>query len=250
MKLGIIGGGRAAWAFGATWLRVGWPVSGVALRETSRSTLPDALAVRRASVSELAATSELLLIAVSDDALHAVAADVPVTSATIFHASGATVSLRDGFALHPLRTLPAVGEPADLRGATLVFEGRHHELAERIADRFAARLLSITAAQKPLYHAAAVFASNYVAASLEIAERLMLRAGVSDVSGELARLADSAIRNWQQQHGLARFTGPAARGDHAVIRAHRDALRDDPQLLQIYELLAELIAGSRLASEE
>ena len=32
MNLGIIGSGRAAWAFASTWKRIGWPVVGVATR--------------------------------------------------------------------------------------------------------------------------------------------------------------------------------------------------------------------------
>src|SRR5205809_1073105 len=39
VRLGIIGGGRAAWAFGSTWRRIGWPIAGVTLREDLGRTL-------------------------------------------------------------------------------------------------------------------------------------------------------------------------------------------------------------------
>src|SRR2546423_15307177 len=38
VNLGIIGGGRAAWAFGSTWRRLGWPIAGVTLRDTAGGT--------------------------------------------------------------------------------------------------------------------------------------------------------------------------------------------------------------------
>jgi len=60
-------------------------------------------------------------------------------------------------------------------------------------------------------------------------------------------LARSAIENWRAHDDARRFTGPAARGDSDVITQHRAALRDDPQVAEIYELLAAEIAGSLLA---
>ena len=106
-----------------------------------------------------------------------------------------------------------------------------------------ARFASIDPRQKALYHAAAVFGSNYVAAVLDIAAELMQRAGVDDVRNDLVALAGSAIRNWSAQAGPERFTGPAARGDRATIERHLAALAREPQLASVYELLADYISG-------
>src|SRR5260370_24230118 len=165
--LGIIGGGRAAWAFASTWRRIGWPITGVATRgvETPIG--------QRQSIAELARTSDILLVAVSDRAIEEVAASIPDTKAIIVHPSGALPALRGGFSLHPLKSLPPVGEPSDLEGTLLVFEGAHREVAEQIARKAGARFAEITAAAKTRYHAAAVYGSNYVAALLDIAEELI-----------------------------------------------------------------------------
>src|SRR5258708_553144 len=160
MRLGIIGGGRAAWAFGSTWRRIGWPLAGIALR--SESEITRLLEGPKRSISELASESELILIAVSDRAIDAVAASVPKTKAVIFHPSGIATAVRGGFSLHPLKSLPPVGEPSDLKDALLVFEGAHRDIADRIAGAAGARLAEIAPQQKVLYHAAAVFGSNYV----------------------------------------------------------------------------------------
>ena len=248
MRLGILGGGRAAWAFGSAWKRIGWPLSGVWLRDESRSHIPELLETARMDMDDLAHESELLLIAVSDRAIPAVAARIPESEALVMHASGALLSVRGGFSLHPLKSLPPVGQPSDLEGTLLVFEGEHRRTAKLIASAVGARFAEVAPGEKALYHAAAVFGANYVAASLEIAQRLITRAGVQDAREDLVALALSAIENWRRHDDERRFTGPAARGDEEVLRRHMDALRDEPRLAQIYELLAAEIAGSLLAS--
>jgi predicted short-subunit dehydrogenase-like oxidoreductase (DUF2520 family) len=244
LRLGILGGGRAAWAFGAAWKRIGWPLSGVWLRDDSHSHIAELLGTVRMEMRDLAADSELLLVAVSDRAIVEVAASIPETDALVFHASGALLSLRDGFSLHPLRALPPVGAATDLEGTLLVFEGQHRRTAKLIAAAVGARFCEVAPEQKALYHAAAVFGSNYVAACLEIAQRLMTRAGVTNVREDLATLALSALENWRQHDDARRFTGPAARGDAAVLEQHRGALEDDPKVAELYELLAAEIAGA------
>jgi predicted short-subunit dehydrogenase-like oxidoreductase (DUF2520 family) len=248
LRLGILGGGRAAWAFGSAWRRIGWPLSGVWLRYDSHSHIAELLQTARMDMSDLARESELLLVAVSDRAIGEVAAAIPETEALIFHASGALLSLRDGFSLHPLKALPPVGTASDLDDTLLVFEGQHRRTAKLVAAAMGSRFCEVEPEQKALYHAAAVFGSNYVAASLEIAQRLMARAGVTDVREDLVALAQSAIENWRSHDDAKRFTGPAARGDGDVMSRHREALQGDAQLAEIYELLAAEIAGSLLAS--
>jgi len=243
-----LGGGRAAWAFGSAWKRIGWPLSGIWLRDASHSHIAELLETARMDMIDLARDSELLLIAVSDRAILDVANAIPETDALLFHASGALLSVRGGFSLHPLKSLPPVGDPSDLEGTLLVFEGEHRRTAKLVAAAIGARFCEVAPEQKPLYHAAAVFGSNYVAAALDIAERLMTRAGITNARADLVALALSAIENWKRNDDARRFTGPAARGDEDVMRGHLAALRDEPRIAQLYELLAAEIAGAILAS--
>jgi predicted short-subunit dehydrogenase-like oxidoreductase (DUF2520 family) len=137
--------------------------------------------------------------------------------------------------------LPPVGEPSDLRDTLLVFEGAHREIAQRIAVAGGARFAEIAPEHKLLYPAAAVFGSNYVAALLDIAESLI---GINGARDDLAALAESAVANWRAHSGPERFTGPAARGDRQVLERHLAALREHPELAEIYRLLAGLILAS------
>jgi predicted short-subunit dehydrogenase-like oxidoreductase (DUF2520 family) len=237
--LAILGGGRAAWAYGSAWRRVGWPIAGVWLREESTSRLPELLGAPRRAVGELQA--DLMLVAVSDRAIQEVAEQIPETDAIVFHASGSLTAVRDGFSLHPLKALPPVGEPSDLENTLLVFEGNHGEMARRIAEALGARFAEVTKEQKARYHAGAVFGSNYVALMLAVAEELI---GIPNAKDDLAALAASAIENWRKQEGTRRFTGPAIRGDQATILRHLEALRDDPETAELYRLLAARIVAA------
>lgn len=250
MRLGILGGGRAAWAYGSAWARAGWPITGVWLRPESRSGLPKLLGAPRRSIEELAAASEILLIAVSDRAIVEVGSNVPPTEAIVFHASGALPSPPDGFSLHPLKTLPPVGEEVDLRDALLVFEGAHRKTAKLIVAAIGGRFAEVSAEQKPLYHAAAVFGSNYVAVMLDVAEAMMRRSGIKESRPHLVALARSAIRNWELHDDAARFTGPAVRRDEETLHRHLDALADHAQVADIYKLLADWIASSTVVTPE
>jgi predicted short-subunit dehydrogenase-like oxidoreductase (DUF2520 family) len=247
LSLGIIGGGRAAWAFGSAWRLAGWEISGVALREGSASPLADLLHAPLLSNEELAARSSVLLLAVSDRAIEAVAASVASSlpaGSDVFHVSGSLPSTAiphpRAFSLHPFRALPPVGQPVTLAGALLVFEGPDASLglATRFAEAAGARIARIAAAQKPVYHAAAVLAANDVAALLDLSSAMLAEMGLQDLDGEIAALADTAIVNWLTAEGPARFTGPIARGDYGVLRRHVEALQAQPERAELYRLLA------------
>jgi predicted short-subunit dehydrogenase-like oxidoreductase (DUF2520 family) len=248
MRLGILGGGRAAWAYGTAWRRIGWPLTGVWLRPESKSALPDLLDAPRRTVAELALDSELLLVAVTDRAVISVMSQIPPREGIVFHASGALPAPPDGFSLHPLKALPPVGEPSDLADALLVFQGEHRRTAKLVASALGARFAEVSAEQKPLYHAAAVFGSNYIAALLDISAQLMTQSGVGDVRRDLVTLAGSAVENWVSHDDFRRFTGPAARGDDEVLAGHLAAIGDDAQVADLYKLLAAWITAARLAT--
>src|SRR5258706_11249852 len=103
LRLAILGGGRAAWAYGSSWRRIGWPIDGVWLRPESRSQLPELLDVPRKAIEDLDA--DLLLIAVSDRAirdveLSVVSSQLSTTDnrpGTVFHASGVMPAPPGGF---------------------------------------------------------------------------------------------------------------------------------------------------------
>jgi len=260
MNLTIVGGGRAAWAIGSAWRKAGWEIAQVVLRPGSTSRLPELLSAPRATLDD-EISGEVVLVAVPDDSMPDVCATVAKRSRRetwLFHPSGSHDSTLFGqrstaFSLHPLRALPPGGEAVALDGTLLVFEGSDEArpVAATIAVRTGARFATVSRDGKPVYHAAAVIAANLVAAQLDVASGLMHAAGldVPDVRDEIAALAQSAIRNWNEREGPARFTGPIARGDVALVRRHLDHLAGHVEALRIYRAAGLGLCRALLASD-
>ncbi|HET6232523.1 MAG TPA: Rossmann-like and DUF2520 domain-containing protein [Longimicrobiaceae bacterium] len=142
--------------------------------------------------------------------------------------------------VHPLAAVAHPVEGAErLRGASfgVEAEGPARALAERIVRACGGRVLSVAHGEKPTYHAAAVFASNYAVALLALAERLMERAGVpeEDARPALGALVAGAVANVAERGPVAALTGPVARGDDATVRLHLARLSGGER--RLYSLL-------------
>ncbi|MGH9558161.1 MAG: DUF2520 domain-containing protein, partial [Bryobacteraceae bacterium] len=88
------------------------------------------------------------------------------------------------------------------------------------------------------YHAAAVMASNYIAAVLDSAEQLMLLAGVPKANAlrALAPLARASLENVLHCGAVEALTGPVVRGDAATVSENTAALqRADPSIAELYK---------------
>jgi predicted short-subunit dehydrogenase-like oxidoreductase (DUF2520 family) len=108
----------------------------------------------------------------------------------------------------------------------------------------------LAAEHKALYHGAAVFASNFLPVLTAVAQELWQGSGVPPehipalAQGFVRRVAD----NVQALGPAAALTGPAARGDTAVLAAQGAAMAArDPVLGQAYVALSAL--ATRLAAE-
>ena len=200
--------------------------------------------------------ADIWLLAVNDDQIAPMAAALAqahdLKGAVVFHCSGAKASgelqaLAQQGALvasvHPIRSFADPDVVArDFTGTYCGIEGEAQALA-RLAPAFeaiGARLVTIDAAAKTVYHAAAVFASNYLTTVLDAALRAYQAAGVpEDVARELARpLASETMANVFRLGPAAALSGPVARGDHATVARQQQALLDwDEATGRLYEAL-------------
>jgi len=203
------------------------------------------------------------LLAVGDDQIAPMAAALAqaqpdsVRGAVVFHCSGAKASnelqaLEERGALvasvHPIRSFADPDAVArDFAGTFCGIEGDAAALA-RLTPAFAAigaRPVPIDAAAKTVYHAAAVFASNYLTTVLDAALRAYQAAGVPEhVARALARpLAEETMANVFRLGPAAALSGPVARGDHATVARQQQALLDwDEATGKLYEALLPLTA--------
>jgi predicted short-subunit dehydrogenase-like oxidoreductase (DUF2520 family) len=99
--------------------------------------------------------------------------------------------------------------------------------AEQIARAANGRILRIRSEARPLYHAAAVMASNYLTAVLSAAQSLLVAADVDpdEALQALAPLAKTSLDNTLRQGPVAALTGPIERGDVSTISTHLAALQ-------------------------
>jgi predicted short-subunit dehydrogenase-like oxidoreductase (DUF2520 family) len=96
---------------------------------------------------------------------------------------------------------------------------------------------------KPRYHAAAVFASNFVVSSVWAATALLRDAGVRDSTAVLAPLLRATVENVVARGPEKAITGPIARGDTKTVRRHVEALAAaEPEVLDAYRAMARLTA--------
>lgn len=201
----------------------------------------------------------LTWLTVPDRAIAAAAAKVP-PGGVVLHASGATglAPLRPhapAGSLHPLMTFPGpelgVPDRSDLPAA-VAGDPAACVAARALAETLGFRVFDLPGDRR-LYHAAAVMAGNFATTLLAQAAEVLAGAGVpvEDAPALLAPLARQSLANAARGGPARTLTGPVARGDEAVISAHRAALASlDPSLAQTYEhLLAatRALVGAELA---
>ncbi len=197
-----------------------------------------------------------LLLAVPDGAIAPLAAKVarlgpPGSGCVALHHSGARAAAvlaplaELGYAtgsLHPLQTVADPLQGAErLRDAFFTYEGdvAARAAAALIVESAGGRMLEVHAEDKARYHAACVFASNYVVACVAVATRLLAEAvdvSRAEAAQALQPLWHGALANLERP-GLPRaLTGPVARGDLETLNGHLKSL--DGGTRELYGRLA------------
>jgi len=263
-KLNIVGAGHVGRVLGRLFYRHGvFDIQDVLTR--SEASALDAVAFIGAgrALAGIQTASDLRpaavwMLAVGDDQIEPVCAALAAAGllgeATVFHCSGAKASSelraasRAGArvaSIHPVRSFADPQAVADaFAGTWCGVEGDEEALA-LLAPAFeaiGARLVTIDPAAKTVYHAASVFASNYLVTVLDAALRAYTAAGVPpEVARELARpLASETLANVFRLGAPAALSGPVARGDFATVARQQAALEDwDPATATLYAALVE-----------
>jgi len=181
---------------------------------------------------------ELVLLCVPDSAIADTARGL-IPGPWVAHVSGATPlaaldphQLR--FSVHPLQTFARARGPEQLDGAWAAVTAETDEArstAFQLAETLGLRPFELADAARTLYHAGAVFASNYLVTLHRAASLLLESAGAPPEA--LEPLMRQTIENGFE------LTGPIARGDWTTVDAHRAAVHAaHPELDKLYETLA------------
>jgi predicted short-subunit dehydrogenase-like oxidoreductase (DUF2520 family) len=243
MEVGVVGAGRVGTAVAVLLQRAGHRVVGVSgrgpTRERATTYLPGVPLMAAETVAEQA---ELVIIGVPDDRI-AETVEV-IASAGGFrpgqwaaHLSGALrldVLVRaqqsgaGRLGIHPLQTVPDVaGALERIPGSTIAVTADSEAgfaLAEGLARDLQGESFRLEDELRPLYHAAAVFASNYLVAGTAIAEKLFSAAGLTDPVRAMLALQRATLDNIARLGPEDALTGPAVRGDAGTISMNLEAL--------------------------
>jgi predicted short-subunit dehydrogenase-like oxidoreductase (DUF2520 family) len=268
--LNLVGAGRVAQTLASLWLQQGR----FAVQDVLTTSLHSAQAACNVigagqAVAQMAAMrhADVWLLGVPDAQLvdcaqalavaqAAVHADMPgVNTPIVFHCSGAqsTASLAPLAALgwrvasaHCVLSFVSVPSAiAQFPGTPCALEGDATACAT-LRDAFStigARCFDVASSDKLLYHAAAVFATNFLPVLQATAEDLWQSTGVpADVIVQLrAALLRNAVANITALGPQAALTGPAARGDtEAIARQGAAVAVWDAQTGAAYDALSTL----------
>jgi predicted short-subunit dehydrogenase-like oxidoreductase (DUF2520 family) len=242
----VVGAGRMAAALVPGLRSAGWTVAAHARSAAGRAALRRLRVPSRALTR--AADANLVLLAVPDaEIAKAAAAVAPFVrrGAVVAHLSGALdlaplapVRARRAHAgsLHPNQAL--AGGPF-LPGVVAAIDGDAAalRLLGRVARDLRLTAIRVPAERRALYHAAAVFSSNLVMALADLAAETWARSGAPAPVGPrvIASLMRGAVENLERRGLPAALTGPASRGDAAVVARQVAALRGEAR--EAYVLL-------------
>jgi predicted short-subunit dehydrogenase-like oxidoreductase (DUF2520 family) len=231
VKLIVVGPGRAGGSLAIAAQAAGHEVVGVVMRSPLRWELPFAV------LDETWPTADLVVIATRDrdiaEAAQIVEKKHPPTAAV--HLSGATSVdvleplFRSGWqtgSFHPLQTLPDPISGAGALAGAFVGVTATGELRQRLAalaDDLGMTDFDLDDDHKPVYHAGAAAASNFLLAGLDLAEQLFSAAGVPFAAA--GPLSAEALDNAYEKGPRQSLTGPIARGDWDTVRSQLRAAR-------------------------
>lgn len=272
--LNIIGAGRVGQTLGKLWQQSGtFAVQDVLTTSVASAQAACAFMGTGTPVAQLSAmrSADVWMLAVPDSAIHAtalaLAEALPKPKATkgatprakhygmVFHCSGAQSSE----SLAPLSDLSwqtasahcilsfanAATAMQQFKSTACALEGDAFAIAT-LRDAFTAieaNCFEVASQNKVLYHAAAVFATNFMPVLQQLAEDAWRATGVPEalLPHLRATLLQNAVANITRLGPVGALTGPAARGDIAAIQKQAQVVAQwDAQAGTAYAALSSL----------
>ena len=256
LKLGFIGAGTVGTALAVLLSSKGYPVTGVSSRsQASAENLAKAVDGCRVlkNNQDVADTAELVFITTPDDTIARVASQVKWHNGqSVVHCSGADSTdilepARKSGAMvgsfHPLQTLAGVKQAKEnIPGSTFAVEAEELLLGtlKDMATALGGHWIELKASDKVVYHAAAVFACNYLVTLVKLATDLWQTFSIppDQATRALLPLIRGTLHNIDTIGIPQCLTGPIARGDTGTIKKHLEALQEKaPALLSPYKEL-------------
>ncbi|MCG9792654.1 Rossmann-like and DUF2520 domain-containing protein [Flavobacterium algicola] len=189
--------------------------------------------------------ADIYIIAVSDNAIHTVASQLPFEDKLVVHTSGAmpmnTIPSKNRKGVfYPLQTFTK-GKKVDFNGIPICLETENeadYKIVELVAKFISNKAANINSEQRKSLHVAAVFVNNFTNHLYQIGEQIcndhnlpfeILHPLIQETASKITTLSPHQAQ-----------TGPAVRNDSATITAH-EALLTDTKQKQLYKILTQSI---------
>jgi len=258
-SLAILGLGKVGTALGYLLRSAGYKIVAVAdrLPENLRRGVTYTGGRTFSDVAEAASLASCILIATTDDDIAPVCEDITRRGAVtagkkVIHLSGAGgLDLLDAArqagafvaSIHPLQSFATVeGAIKSIPGSTfgITADAALKEWSVCLVRDLGGHPFFVAEEDKPLYHAAACLASNYLTTLMYAVEQIYLSLGIGEKEALQAfwPLVQGTLTNIETSGAVQALTGPIARGDAETIARHLAAFREKlPQLLPLYCVL-------------
>lgn len=249
MRIVFIGSGNIAWFFATRLYQKGHEIVQVYSRNRDHATAL-ALATRAAvtdRLDEITKDATVYILAIKDDALAEVAAQISFQGKTVIHCAGAVsldvlqqVSEHRAviWALYSIRRHNLPGEDT----VPLIVEAHTPESLQDallLAEDISAKVLQTSLEERQIMHLNAVLANNFTNHLLSIVQQICT---VHQLPFELLQ---PIIRQTLEQAGevmpTESQTGPAIRRDEVTLEKHMELLSGHPAWQKIYAAMSRSI---------
>jgi len=249
-NIAFAGSGNVAWHLAQALYLQGFTISGVWSRDFSNASLlaQACNSLACSEISDLRQNSDLIVIAVPDDAIEEIASAIGAYEGLVVHTAGSVSidvlknSFENAGVFYPLQTF-SKEIPVAILEVPFFIEASNNQDSENlmlVASKLSAKVYLANSHQRMLLHVAAVFAGNYSNLMYVIGNQLLKNSNLpSEVLHPLiSATANKAITG----NPLQTQTGPARRNDTFTIEKHLVALASMPEYAELYRNLANLIS--------
>lgn len=251
-KISIIGSGNVATNLAHAFDRAGHDILQVISANSERAKqLANCFgAYYGNSISSVDLNADFIIICVNDESYFNVLEELPKgLKSIICHTSGpVSMDVISDYApnfgvFYPLQSLRKE-KYIDFLDVPIFIEGNSTNVRENLmnlADTISNKISEVSSIEREKYHLAAVFANNFTNLMYTLShkyledESLDFKNLIPIIKETANRLADDKPESWQ--------TGPAKRGDTAIMQKHIDML-EDPRLKEIYKQLSDYIRSN------
>ncbi len=246
----ILGSGNVSWHLSQKLVAEGVVVECVFGRnKQSGSELASVLKTRFTDkITDLPQNSDAYLFMMSDAGNKEIAEVFPLIDKLLIHTSGSldyeifAGKSKNIAVVYPFQTFTKNVEVADFSEIPMCIDSPNENVmieVENLAKKISPKVYRLGFEQRRILHISGVFAANFMNHTVFLGQKLLQENNIP--TEILTPLLQQSFSKILSKDAFSSQTGPASRGDLAVVEAHEKLLADKKLLLAIYALMSESI---------